>query len=252
MPLGFSLRAAKFVMTRRESLLFGLTLPLRATRAIATRPRLLVLSALPVALTLALYYFGIARAIDWVHLALSAKLATLGLAPGGWAAWFLLLPAKIALWVAGALTFSLASAVIASPFSESLSAEAERYARLSPPRGPGGFRAHMRQLRADLTRTAFAAAVALPAILLSWVPVLNIALFVLACLLVSFQYVSYPQVRRSETIARSLLFLYHRFYAAIGFGLALNFLLALPVVGGLVIPLAVVGGTLLYAKSDCR
>jgi uncharacterized protein involved in cysteine biosynthesis len=112
------------------------------------------------------------------------------------------------------------------------------------------FTAKLRLILIDLGKSVAAAVATFGAILLSWVPVLNFAAFALAFLLVCFQYISYPQTRRGQGIREGLKFLLHHPFACLGFGASLTFLFSIPLVSSLCFPMAVVGGTLLVARSQ--
>ncbi len=68
-------------------------------------------------------------------------------------------------------------------------------------------------------------------------------------LLVTFQFVSFPQTRRGEGVLDGIRFLGRNFWVSLGFGMSIAFLFALPLVSTLALPIAVVGGTLLYAHA---
>ena len=72
---------------------------------------------------------------------------------------------------------------------------------------------------------------------------------VLALLLLTFQYVSYPQTRRGENLGTSLAFLGRHFWACLGWGASMTVLFMIPLLSAFMLPIAVVGGTLLYARS---
>ncbi|MCR4313075.1 MAG: hypothetical protein NUV58_02410, partial [Candidatus Roizmanbacteria bacterium] len=67
--------------------------------------------------------------------------------------------------------------------------------------------------------------------------------------LVTFQYISYPQTRRDVGIRQGAKFLWHHIYACTGFGSIFLLLFAIPFLSSFVLPLAVIGGTLLAARA---
>jgi len=238
-------------VSRRRSLLYGLTLPYAAARLIVVTPALLFWSLLPLAITLALYVYVIAALQAWVLGHVNAHLAAWGWDPGGWTAWAVALGSRILLILAGALTFTFASTVVASPFNDILAARAEPLA--TPPMSPvaqHGIAAQARLIWIDLVKTVAATIAGFAAILFSLVPLLNVGTAVAVCLLVCFQYTSYPQTRRQERLGRGLRFLLRHAWACTGFGAAITVLYAIPFVSSVALPVAVVGGTLLVARAS--
>jgi uncharacterized protein involved in cysteine biosynthesis len=175
-----------------------------------------------------------------------------GLNPEGWMAWMLFVLSKLILFIVGALTFTFIAGALASPFNDFLAESTEKVKGLVVPEGATFFTFKVKIIIIDLLKTIFATAAAIAAILVSWIPVVNIFAFALTFLLVTFQYVSYPQTRRGQGIRDGLGFLWNHMYACMGFGAALSVMFALPFVSFLVIPLAVVGGTLLFEKAQDR
>jgi uncharacterized protein involved in cysteine biosynthesis len=237
-------------LPRVRSFLYGLTLPYTAARLIVVTPALLFWSLLPVAITLALYVYVIGALQGWVLEQLHAYFGAWGWDPAGWTAWTVSLMSRIVLILVGALTFTFASTVVASPFNDMLAARAEPLATPPlPPVASGGLTAQAHLVWIDLVKTVAATMAGFVAVLFSWVPMLNLAAAVAVCLLVCFQYTSYPQTRRQERLARGLRFLWRHAWACSGFGAAITVLYAIPLVSSLALPVAVVGGTLLVARA---
>jgi CysZ protein len=243
----------KFVINRVASFIYGFTLPFAALRLILSRKRLFAWSVLPVVLTLALSIWGVAF--------VKAKLMSMGihwLGGMGYApesltvrmATFLL---DIVLFVSAAITFSFLAGIIASPFNDFLAEAAEPFA--TPPLlpGPAGFRGKLRALAIDLLKTIAITALQLGLLVVGvfsfWLPGLNLIPLAAAFWLLAFQFLSYPQTRRGEGLGESFRFLFRHLFATSGFGVALGFLFAVPVLSSFALPLAVVGGTLLYARA---
>lgn len=217
---------------------------------ILSKPKLLFWSLLPILISLVLYAFVIGHLQTEARLALENYFAAMGWNPQGWTAWILLLVAKLLLFVAGALTFSIVASIAASPFNDFLAEQSEKWTTpplLPAPAGSWAFKARL--IAVDMMKTLFAAIGGIFALLLSWVPIVNLIAFGLAFLLICFQYVSYAQTRRSVGVAQGLVFLWRHMFACMGFGLAFSFLFAIPVISCLFIPVAVVGGTLLVARA---
>ncbi len=239
-----------FFATRIRCIWFGFTLPYKAAILILTNRNLLIWSLLPIVLTTVLYIFGISALQDWAIGLLQNTIGKWGISPESWSAWTLLLMGKMIIWVVAALTFTFASSIVASPFNDLLAEKSEKFA--FPPLPPvtnKSFKQQVKLIIIDLIKTIAAAAAAIVAMIMSWIPALNIVSFVVAFLLITFQYISYPQTRRGIGLRKGSKFLWDHIFACAGFGAILTFLFAIPFLASFVLPLAVVGGTLLFAKS---
>lgn len=235
---------------RTRSLWFGFTLPLKALKLIISNPVLIFWSGLPIIVTLAVYGFVIARAQGYAQAALSHYIVAWGLSPDGWVSSAIMLGASLILLLVGALTFSLVATVVASPFNDFLAERTEALA--TPPMPPTrglSLKGKIRLIWVDVLKSVCASAAALCAILVSWIPLLNLIAMELAFLLITFQFISYPQTRRGEGIRDGLRFLWRHIYSCSAFGAVVSVLFAIPVVSSLALPLAVVGGTLLVARA---
>ncbi len=232
------------------SFFYGVTLPVRALRLILRTPRLLLWSIIPMLTTFALYLWGISHAIGWSQATVLRVFASRGWSVSGWGAWLTTSLLEAALIVAGLVTFSFVTNLVAIPINDFLAEATEPYTdpRLEPVPSPS-FRWRLRLLSIDLTKTVLAALTSLVALLVSWIPVVNLVAFCTALLLVTFQFVSYPQTRRGEDSWAGLRFLTRNLPLCLGFGLALFALLAIPFLSFLFLPIGVVGGTLLYARA---
>jgi CysZ protein len=142
------------------------------------------------------------------------------------------------------------STIVAAPLNDTLAARTERHAvppLPPPPRDrPGG---QLRLIWIDLVKTIAATVVGFAAMALALVPVVNAGCVVAVCLLVCFQYISYPQTRRHVGLVSGARFLVRHAWACTGFGAAVSALFAIPILQSLALPLAVVGGTLLVARA---
>jgi len=241
---------SKILFPRIRSLWFGFTLPYRALKLIVTNKSLLFWSVLPLALTFILFIYGISQLQDWAISLLQEYIARLGFDPASLPGRFLMLSGKMILWMVAALTFIFTSSIVASPFNDILAERSERFAEIPlPPVTKKTLKAHVKLIGIDLFKTVTAFSAAVLAIVFCWIPIVNIFAFILAFLLVTFQYISYPQTRRSIGIRQGARFLWHHMYACTAFGTILTFLFAIPFLSSFVLPLAVVGGTLLAARA---
>ena len=201
-------------------------------------------------LTFVLFIYGISQLQDWAVALLQESVAGLGFGPDSWIGWFFVLSGKIILWMVAALTFIFTSSIVASPFNDILAKRSEEFTETPlPPVTNKSLKQNVQLIGIDLFKTATAFIAAVFAIIFCWVPVVNVFAFILAFLLVTFQYISYPQTRRSIGLRKGAKFLWNHIYACAGFGAILSFLFAIPFLSSFVLPIAVVGGTLLAARA---
>ena len=187
---------------------------------------------------------------DWAVALLQEGVAGLGFGPDSWIGWFFVLSGKMILWMVAALTFIFTSSIVASPFNDILAKRSEEFTETPlPPVTNKSLKQNVQLIGIDLFKTVTAFIAAVFAIIFCWVPVVNVFAFILAFLLVTFQYISYPQTRRSIGLREGAKFLWNHIYACTGFGAILSFLFAIPFLSSFVLPIAVVGGTLLAARA---
>lgn len=225
----------------------GFLLPLRAAQLIFSNRRVLLLSLIPILTSIGLSIFLFASLQDWVSAYAAARLAAAGVATSGFLATVVNGIVTIAVLLAAALTFSAITNLVSIPFND-LIAESTEKALKPPLQGSMGF--SFKLLWIDLLKTLFSAATLFTLLLVSFIPVVNILCPPLAALAMTFQFVSYPQTRRGIGLRGGLAFVRRNVFICAGFGFALIALFALPLISTLAIPLAVVGGTLLFAQTE--
>lgn len=208
-------------------------------------------SIIPVIITLFLYIWLLSNLQDSAQEWIRSALAGWQWNPEGLPAKTLLITGKILVFIVGAVTFSITAGIIAAPFNDFLAEATEPHATppLPPVAGTGALRI-ARLVTIDIIKSLGVAFATLFALLLSWIPGLNLVAFLLAAVLLSFQYVSYPQTRRGIGLLKGSLFLGRHLFACAGFGLAVLFLFSIPLASIIALPLAVVGGTLLVARAE--
>ena len=235
-----------------RSLIYGLTLPLRAFKLIISHPILLFWSLLPIGITLAVSRLMIGAIQGFAKQHLFQLLSQAGINPASWGAWIILAVTQVLVFLLAAFSFSFIAGIIASPFNDFLAETTERFS--TPPlplpvhKNSLLYRAHL--LKIDIAKTAAAGLATFLALIFSWVPVLNFAVMWIAFMLVAFQFISYPQTRRGLGFFEGLRFLLQNHFACLGFGVSFAFLFAIPLVSSLALPLAVIGGTLLVARAE--
>lgn len=237
--------------SRIRSLFYGLTLPVAASRTILNHRKLLTLAILPVLITVAVSIYWVDALQDYLQGLLTAYLTRQGMDVASWSARALLWIADLFGVLLGVVTFSTLAVIVASPFNDFLAENAEPHAQPPLPQAPKrSFWGNVRLVWIDVVKSTGALAAAIFAILLSWVPVINVGAALLTFLLITFQYLSYPQTRREIGLLDGIRFLARHPFSCVGFGVSVSFLFALPLVSALAVPIAVVGGTLLYARSQ--
>lgn len=230
---------------------FGISLPFRALRWIASDLKLTLLSLFPAILTLVLYVFLWRLLMGTLEEQIARAFMAWGWNPRGFGADAVLWLSRLMLMLTGAWSFSFCAAILSLPFLDFLAERAETVVPPGlPPVPSAGWKTRAVWLSRDVVKTLVLVAVAAVALVLSWIPLLNLLSFALTCLLITLQYVSYPQSRRGHGWAESMHFLLTELPASLGFGLALSILFAIPGVSALTLPLAVVGGTALFARRS--
>lgn len=240
-------------MTRLKSFLFGLLLPFQSAKLIVRAPTLLFWSMIPILVTagLSIWITGTLQTglHDWIFHLFRSR----GWNPQGTGAGILFFLLRILSILAGAFLFSFSASTIAAPFNDFLAEHAEP--RATPPLPappPTPWLARLKLIRIDLAKSVAAAIGAALALVFSWIPVVNLIVFGVTFLLITFQFVSYPQTRRGQDLFEGLRFLRKHFFASLGFGAVTALLFAVPLISILALPVSVVGGTLLFARAQGR
>ncbi len=237
---------------------WGAFIPFLAVRLLVSRFRLLILSLLPMGVTGAIYIFLYRLVLvdlrDWVA-SLASPIKTwlanvhflsLGIPIISWSLDVMLM---LLFLLFMALSFAWISNLAALPFNDFLSEAAEQF--VSPPLSsvhPGGWKKWLASVAIDAKKSVFAIIIMLACLVLSLVPVINIAAVGVGWFMLAFQYVSYPQTRRHIGLWMGLRQLALRAPAAVGFGAMCSLMLSIPIVAICIPPLAVIGGTMLFAR----
>ncbi len=231
----------------------GVWLPFRAARLAVTQPRLLAACLIPWAIAAALSWFLIQQASAWALALLGWGAGMLGLTLSGVLATLLQGVLVFLSWAAGALFLVWVAALVAIPFADWLSELTEPHAEppLERPMVEAGWftRVQWRRIRMDLYKTLVSLVVSVLGFLLSSIPVIGLIGPVVLALGLTYQFLGYPQTRRDEGVVASLGFIVRRLPACLGFGLVLMAGFAIPLFSAFLFPVAVIGGTLLYAAE---
>ena len=165
------------------------------------------------------------------------------------------------LFILGALivvfyTFTAVANLIGAPFNSLL---AERVARLetpraaTPPVAPTDWKELLLSPLAELNKLLYFVGWAIPLLLLSFVPGLNIAAPLLWALfsawMLALEYADYPLGNRGLTPRQQRQLLRQNWPLALGFGGMTLLLTLVPLLNFLVMPAAVIGATLLWTRE---
>ena len=239
-----------FVFSRVRSFLWGLKVPYYALRTVLAHPSLILWSIIPVLVTLVIYAYGYAHLQSLVEARLSTYWALWGISAGGWIATLVIWITRLLLFILSIVTFSFVSTIVACPFNDFLAERTELYTAPALRRLPTpGIGHRIRGLVIDLMKSALALTLYFFVLFLSWIPLFNFFTVALVFLITTFQYISYPQTRRGQGVSDGVTFLTTYPYACLGFGVIFSCLFSVPVVSAFCQPLAVVGGTLLFARA---
>lgn len=237
----------------------GLWMPITALKLTLSRRILLFWSALPVLLTFLVSIYGVAALKAWLTSLGMQYLGSLGLAPGSFTVKAVIVVFQVTLWILAVVSFSFLAGLISSPFNDTLAEQTERFAKpplskLTQEQTALSFK--IKCIGIDLVKTFSVTALQLVllivGLLVALIPGVNIVVLVLAAWTLTFQFVSYPQTRRGESLKDGFLFIFKNGWACAGFGLSFGFLFTLPFISAFALPLAVVGGTLLYSQLHNR
>jgi len=156
------------------------------------------------------------------------------------------LVAIAAFWFFNQLTF-----LAAIPLSDFLAeaAEADTVPALTPaPKNPG-LRDRLRFIGLDAIKSLIGGMATVLALILGWLPGVNLLAPLLLALALTFQMISFPQTRRGLGFKAGLRFIGRNFAGSLGFGGAVLLAFSIPIVGALALPVAVIAGTRLYAAG---
>ncbi len=226
----------------------GFVTPIRALSLISGHPRLLLLSLLPVLVTFLIV-------IGFIYFAMASVWAFAIQFLNGWFpehAWiggavFVILSLAVLAYLAFH-AFSILISLIASPFNDLLAEETERVKGI--PVQNANFLTLVKVFLLDLRKTALSLTFIVFFSILGLVPFLGLLSIPGLALIQALTFVTYPQSRRRQGILESLSFIRNHVFSCLGFGLAVTLLFAIPIINLFALPVAVVGGTLLFLENQ--
>ncbi len=224
-----------------SELWLGASLPLRALRLLAKTPKLWLWALIPIAATLTIYALLLQTLSQWFFPAAIPD-------PTFWQKL-----AQVGFWVVGltlaALTFSALAQLLSTPVNDLLAESTERYTTppLDTPPG-GGLSGFARRIWLDLLRSLLALVLTVLVAILGLIP-LGIhlpVLFLIQAQIVTFNALAFPMTRRQQTVRATLRLQAKHWGAGLGFGGVILLIMPVPILNLLVVPLSVMGGTLLF------
>jgi len=225
----------------------GVFIPFRALKLIVSHFDLFFLSLLPALLTTAIYTLLFSKVhrliVDFqnsmaTNIPEFMKSAFFGLT-------------HLILGLVAAITFSFVVTLVAVPFNDFLARQTEKKLKMNDlPKAT--WTLTLRLIWIDAAKTALAGGLGFLFLIFSWIPIINILTGIGSCLLITFQYLTYPQTRRLETMGDAFTFIVSNFAPCLGMGLSFFLLFQIPFSSGFLLPFAVVSGTLLYSERVGR
>jgi CysZ protein len=219
-------------------------------------PRLMFLASIPVAINALLFalffYFSVKYFNQWLTAMVPQSEAWY------WVALIYLLTIIliVILLLAIALTFTMVASILGSPFHDAISARTEILVtgREEPPFTIKAILAEIwRTVKEELKKIIFYLVAIGLILLLNLIPVIGQILYVvlsftLTILWLGMSFLDYTFARHAYKFGMKIRFVRQNMFAVFGFGLAVFVGVLIPVLNLVFLPVAVVGGTLLYLE----
>ena len=238
----------------RPGLGVGFFSPWHGARFLLRHPQMIPLTIIPIVINVILFsvffllglkYFG-----DWLNRLLPQSEAWY------WTflSFFLAIVLALVLLLIIVLTFTAVANILASPFNDALSSKTEALIT-GRPEAPFSFRAALREagrtIVEELKKIVFFLAVLVGLLLLHLLPLLGSFLYTIAFTLftilwLGLNFLDYALARHNYRLGGKLKFVRLNLRPVLGYGLGVFAGLLIPVFNLVFIPLAVVGGTILY------
>jgi len=233
----------------------GFFAPFTALKMILKSPRMLLLVAVPLAVNIALYILFFKYGSDWIAVQIAATTGRLATVLPHWAltisTWALKILGWLLLGLAAALSFTLVSGLVSAPFNDSLSRAAVN-TRIFPKKSAVLSHGIGTTLWLEFKRIIVLVVGGICAFTIGIIPFLQIPALLLGASLVAFEYFGYPISQRSHKLTSVAAFMARYPFVSLGFGSFLLLMMALPFTSIIYIPLAVVGGSILYADLTIK
>jgi len=149
--------------------------------------------------------------------------------------------------------FNMIANIIASPFNGILAEKTEFYLTKSIPTEESGFSELIASIPHSLAREFPKLRYYLPRFillsLLSFIPGVNILVFVFAAWMMAIQYIDFPMDNHKVMFKDMIALIKERNLSAIGFGAIVMFSLMVPILNFIVIPAAVCGASIFWVEE---
>jgi uncharacterized protein involved in cysteine biosynthesis len=168
---------------------------------------------------------------------------------GSAAAWIVGQLVGIFFFIVMIFSFAWVANLIALPVNDFVAQSTER--SLTPPLTrpeAKGWGEELGLIWIDFKKSIIALLGLLTCLAIAWVPIINILVIVIAWLLLTYQFVSYPQTRRAIGARRAFLELFRNLPLCVGFGMTISLGLTIPIISIFVPTIGVVGGTVLFSR----
>ena len=233
--------------SRFKQFAYGFSTPARVLALSIEHPKLILLSLLPVIMTLIVISISIYSLLAGVwHYSSEYFMNGLSAYASGLSHLLVLIVGAILLYFIFH-TLNLFTSLIASPFND-IWAEATEEAT-GAVRIKLGFFNLLRVFALDLRKTVLSVFALLGFALLSFVPLLGLFSLLGFSLIQTFTFVTYPQSRRQHGIRESISWISKNWAVSLGFGIVTLLLFGVPVINLFALPLSVIGGTLIFLKK---
>ncbi len=231
-----------------EDLIYGAIIPFRALDLIFSSPRLLLLSILPVLLSVGIialfFYLGVTRLSTWA--ALQFHQWTLG--AGNVLMYGFIILSAIVLAYCCIQAVGMILSLIASPLNDLLAKQTEINLKVNP-HPETNLSDWMSLMFLDARKTILSLCLLVVFSVGLLIPGLNILFFLATALLNAFTFITYPQSRRHMGVIAALQWMKGNFASCLGFGILIGLLFGAPLINLFALPVAVVGGTMLYFRK---
>jgi uncharacterized protein involved in cysteine biosynthesis len=233
-----------------KSLSTGLAGYLRGARWMMARPRLLVLSLVPLLTGAIGFVVGVSLFFTYGHDWLTELLVQWFSGwEDGWVRQVAYGVAKVLMMVSLFMSFVLSAvvltAIVAAPVHDYISLQVERELLGGEPFGDMNW---SRWLQVMLGEVLKAIVVVMVPLIMFFIPGVNLFAGLVAAFLMGWDFYDFPLARRGWTFKQRFSFVVNEFWTVLGFG----FWLAIPFVHVLLVPLAAAGGTILNLEALAR
>ncbi len=233
----------------------GLVAPLKALSFLASRPRLWWLALTPFLINLGLFllffWFTYTRFDAWVR-------SLLPVGEGWWwqsLLYLLMIVLILLLLILEVYLFAVVGRIVAAPFLEILTRKVESIARPEAEQPPemAFWHSTWRVMLQESKRVLIYLAVMIPLLIFNFIPGLgNLLYAALAWLVTSFflagEFLDYPLERRGYSLGAKMRYTKSLGLTGIGFGASVFIMGLVPILNLALLPLAAVGGTLLFLE----